>query len=247
MSDGWEDVTDPNELKKVLGTKTAGTMLGLNVTEGAGNVGSQEAKTREGQQGQNAQLAQFLKNLGRSDAYNRALPTGRWKARVSGVEQEFPSDWQSNNVADYQSFLSLRQSMLKPAISLTTPPGATTSSKEMDTPKELEMAMTVVPGPDKEPAANRAIGDRLGLQAMEQIARNTWMQRWRAKFGTTHAKAPNGLTADEAFMRFMSSPKSANVRKPISQIAAEGRARRAKASGAPLPKDVADILSKYKD
>lgn len=227
MSD-WETVTDPNEIRKVLGTRAATNMMGINVTEGAGNVGSQEAKTREGQQAQNAQLKQFMQNLGRAEVYNRVLPTGRWNARVSSVEQQFPSTWQSPDVANYQNFLSLRQSMLKPAISLNTPAGATTSSKEMDTPKELEMAMTVVPGPEKEAGANRAIGDRLGLQAMEQLSRNIWMQKWRQLYGSTHAKNKAGLSADEAFLKFMASPKSAPVRRPISQIVAEGQTRRAK-------------------
>jgi hypothetical protein len=228
MSDGWEDVNDPKEIRKVLGTRAATNMMGVNVTEGAGNVGSQEAKTREAQQGQIGQLKQFVQNLARAEVYNQALPTGRWKARVNSVQQEFPSSWQNRDVANYQTFMSLRQSLLKPSIALTTPPSATTSSKEMDTPKELEMAMSVVPGPEKESGANRAIADRLSLQAMEQIARNSFMQKWRATYGSTHAKSKTGETADEAFLRFMASPRSANVRKPISQIVAEGRARRAK-------------------
>lgn len=225
--DGWEDVTDPQEMKKVLGVQG---MKSLVVSEGRAGMGTPEAKTQEAQFTATPQIRQTLRDLATAQVLNKRIPTGRFAARVNEAGQQFPSSWQPQNVADYQSFLGLRQGMAKPVIALSAPAGATTSSKEMDTPKELELALTSVPGPDKERQANEFLINRTGRAAMDKIAFNAFMDRWRSKYGSVYAKA-GGKTANEVYREFTKSPAyKANAETPLTDIIERAPRRKTKPS-----------------
>ena len=202
------EITDP-EVLSMLEMPQSQINKSLTISDGQAGVGSQEAKTREAQFASTPQLRNLLRDLARAQTFNQRLPTGRWKARVNEMGQEFPPEWQNNPraIADYQSFLGLRQGMAKPVISLTAPAGSTTSSKEMDTPKELELALTSVPGPDKERGANEFLINRTGVAALDKVAFNSFMDRWRADCGTVYAKDQQGRTAQSAWQEYQSSPK----------------------------------------
>lgn len=178
----------------------------LVMSDGQSGVGSNEAKTREAQFGSTPQLRGLLRDLGRAQVYNQRIPTGRWSARMNEVGQEFPPGWKSENVADYQSFMGLRQGMAKPVIAVTAPAGATTSSKEMDTPKELELALMSVPGPDKERGANEFLINRTGTAALDKLAFNSFMDKWRGSFGSVYQKDRRGRTASEAWQEYQKTP-----------------------------------------
>lgn len=224
----WQAVTDPNEIVAAQAQLSKGG-------GGGGKLGSAEAKTQEAQLSSNGSLVPFMDNLVRSEEMNRRIPTGRWNAKVSDVGQSFPSGWQTGDVSNYQTMMALRQAMLKPAISLNSG-GVSTSSKEFDTPRELEMAMSAIPGPDKERGANAAIGSRLYGQAMEQYSRNVASQRWRAKFGSLSAPSKTGRLFEDVFSSFLASPQGPG-RRTLQGVVDEGE-RRAKARLSPSARAV---------
>ena len=206
MSD-WEEVTDPNEMKSVLGVGGMNRLMkDVTMSDGQAGVGTNESKTREAQFTSTPQLRTLGRDLARAQYFNKRIPTGRFAATVNEGVQRFPPSWQSGNIADYQSFMGLRQSLAKPVIGLTAPAGTTTSSKEMDTPKELELALTSVPGPDKEKGANEYLINRTGKAVLDKIAFNSFSDRWRAKYGTVYGKDASGRTMAKAFSDYQTSP-----------------------------------------
>jgi hypothetical protein len=205
--DGWEDVSDPNEMKAVLGTAGMNRLIkDVTVSEGQSGVGSNESKTREAQFSSTPQLRTLARDLARAQYFNQRIPTGRWAAAQANITGKLPPNWVPENMADYQSFMGLRQGMAKPVIALTAPAGTTTSSKEMDTPKELELALTSVPGPDKEHGANQYLIDRTGRAVLDKMAFNAFSDRWRAKYGTVYGKDAGGRTMQKAFSDYQASP-----------------------------------------
>lgn len=221
------EVTDP-ELLSLLEMPQSQINKNVTLSDGQAGVGSNEAKTREAQFASTPQLRGLLRDLGRAQMFNQRLPTGRWKARMSEIGQEFPTDWQSNPqaIADYQAFMGLRQGMAKPVIALTAPAGTTTSSKEMDTPKELELALTSVPGPDKERGANEFLINRTGVAALDKLAFNSFMDRWRANFGSVYGKDKSGRTAQQAWQQYQATPQyRQTVATPLTQLIEQNRPR----------------------
>ena len=232
----WVPVDDPNELQ------VATSSFAVNTTEGKGKTGAQEAKTMETSQEKNQTLRGLIGMLTRAEMFNRRLPTGRFEARMNGVNQEFPKSWQSGDVANFQGFQGLQQRMLKPSMSLGG--AGNVSSGEVNTPKELEMAMTAVPGPGKEDGANRYLTNSVGELALQQFSRNVFMEKWRAMYGSSHALSKTGKSAEEAFAAFLNSPKSAPLRKPLTTYVDEAAARQ-KGKTAPEPK-VGQIVDGYR-
>lgn len=231
------EITDP-EVLSMLEMPQSQINKSLTISDGQAGVGSQEAKTREAQFASTPQLRNLLRDLARAQTFNQRLPTGRWKARVNEMVQEFPPEWQNNPqaIADYQSFLGLRQGMAKPVISLTAPAGSTTSSKEMDTPKELELALTSVPGPDKERGANEFLINRTGAAALDKVAFNAFMDRWRADRGSVYAKDKQGRTAQSAWQEYQRAPQyKKTVTTPYTEILRSNMPR-AKKQPKKLPK-----------
>lgn len=203
----------------------------ITISEGRQGVGAQEAKTREAQFTSTPQLRQIARDLATANVFNQRIPTGRFAANVSGVQQQFPSNWQPKNIADYQSFMGLRQALTKPVISLTAPSGTNISSKEMDTPRELEMALMSVPGPDKERGANNYLINRAGKATLDKIAFNAFMDRWRANNGSAYGKAKNGQTATQAWASYQNSPQyKRTVLTPYTKLLS-GAPRKAARSG----------------
>lgn len=233
------EITDPDILA-ILETPQSQINKSVTLSDGQSGIGSNEAKTREAQFASTPQLRGLLRDLGRAQLFNQRIPTGRWKARVSEIGQEFPTDWQSNPqaIADYQSFLGLRQGMAKPVIALTAPAGTTTSSKEMDTPKELELALTSVPGPEKEKGANEFLINRTGVAALDKLAFNSFMDKWRANFGSVYQKDRAGRTASEAWQQYQASPQyRQTVTTPLTQLIERNRSKvRAAPKRPTLPK-----------
>ena len=230
----WVPVDDPNELQ------VATSSFAVNTTEGKGRTGAQEARTMESAQAQSQTLRNVVGMLTRAEMFNRRLPTGRFEARMNGVNQEFPKSWQSGDVANFQGFQGLQQRMLKPSMSLGG--AGNVSAGEVNTPKELEMAMTAVPGPSKAKAANQYLTNALGEQALQQFSRNLFMEKWRTMHGSSHATNKSGKTAEQAFAEFLNSPKSAPLRKPLTTYVDEAAAKRA---GGAVPNDIAAILAKH--
>lgn len=190
----------------------------VTVSEGSKGMGTNEAKTREAQFSSQPQLRQVGRDLATAMYFNDRIPTGRFAARVSEAGQQFPTGWQPQHIADYQSFMGLRQGMAKPLISLMAPAGTTTSSKEMDTPKELELALNSIPGPDKEKGANTFLIDRAGRAALDKMAFNAFTDRWRSRFGSVYAKDKSGRTATSAFDDYKKTPDyQRTVLTPFSQ------------------------------
>lgn len=195
----------------------------VTLSEGKKGIGTNEAKTREAQFASTPQLRTLGRDLAAAQGFNLRIPTGRFAARVSEVGQQFPTSWQPQNIADYQSFMGLRQALAKPVIALTAPAGTTTSSKEMDTPRELELALTSVPGPDKERGANEYLINRTGRAVLDKIAFNAFTDRWRAKYGSVYDKDKSGRTAQQAFADYQTSPAyKRTVLTPFTKLIGNG-------------------------
>ena len=226
-------ITDPSLLAALGGGN-------VNMTEGRGKTGTKEAGTMESAQAQNQTIRGVVGMLTRAEMFNRRLPTGRWNAAVNDVQQKFPDGWQDGDIANYQSMQGLQQRLLKPSMSLGG--GGNVSAGEVNTPKELEMAMTAVPGPSKAKAANQYLTNALGEQALQQFSRNLFMEKWRTMHGSSHATNKSGKTAEQAFAEFLNSPKSAPLRKPLTTYVDEAAAKRA---GGAVPNDIAAILAKH--
>ena len=205
---------------------------GLTLSEGKSGIGKNEAQTREAQFTSTPQLRTIGRDLAKAQEFNRRIPTGRFNAKINEMGQTFPQSWQPSNVADYQSFLGLRQGMAKPLISLTAPAGSTTSSKEMDTPKELELALTSIPGPEKERQANEYLINRAGRAVLDKIAFNAFTDRWRANHGSVYDKDKRGRTAQQAFAEYQTSPtyKKTVLTPYTSLLSGGGRAPKPKAA-----------------
>ncbi len=182
-------VTDPAILAQLSGGTTGG--------DAKSGLTRNEMGTRESSQSEAQNLKQFLRMTMEAEAYNRRLPTGRFNAKVNEIGQSFPDSWKSNNIADYQSFMGLRQRMVKPSMGILT--GSTPRSGEMNTPAEVTMQMSAIPGPEKEFGANRYLGDTAGKAAQMRLARNSWQENWRNRYGSTHTPDKRGLTMDAAF------------------------------------------------
>ena len=241
------EVTDP-DLIAMLETSQGNINKNLNVSEGPnGGVGPREAATREGMYTSTPQLRSMGRDLATAQYFNQRIPTGRFAARVSGVEQQFPSSWQPNNIADYQSFMGLRQSLTKPVISLTAPTGQATSSKEMDTPKELELAQTMIPGPEKEQGANEYLINRTGRALLDRLAFNAVTQRWQAKYGSAYGKSKSGQTAAQAWAAYQQSPAyKQTVLTPYTKLLANGGSATPPQRAMPASSDIDAILRKHK-
>jgi hypothetical protein len=184
--------------------------IALNEGVRGASVGSREAATRETQTLQGPALRQLLIDLAQSQVFNRAIPTGRFAANVNMAAGQLPSGWQPGNVADFQSFGGLRQGMVRPILSLTSP-GGQPSSRELDTPKEQELALMSIPGPEKERAANEFLIDRVARSALDRVAFNAFHSRWRSLFGSSYAKDKRGRAASEAWSEYVQSPDYART------------------------------------
>lgn len=206
----WVPVDDPNEL--------AAAAAGFGGSTG-GDVKSAltrpEMMTREAAQAKNGELKGFLGMIMEAEGFNRKIPTGRFNARVNAIGQQFPQSWQPNDVSNYQSFMGLRQRMVKPSMGILT--GKAPMSGEMNTPAEVQMQMDAVPGPEKEFGANRYLGDTAGKAAQMQMRRNTWQQYWRDNHGSTHATDKAGKTMEQGLQDYMTKGPGAQwANKPMS-------------------------------
>jgi hypothetical protein len=238
-------VADP-ALLALLETSQGSINKNVNVSEGPnGGVGPREAATREGMYTSTPQLRSMGRDLATAQMFNQRIPTGRFAARVSEAAQQFPSSWQPDNIADYQSFMGLRQSLTKPVISLTAPSGQATSSKEMDTPKELELAQTMIPGPEKEKGANEYLINRTGRALLDRLAFNAFTQRWQSKYGSAYGKSKAGQTAAQAWAAYQQTPAyKKTVLTPYTQLL-QGGGRPPAPQGASASPDVDAILKKH--
>lgn len=193
-----------------------------------------EAKTRETQYTATPQLRQTLRDLATAQGFNMKIPTGRFAATVNNGVQQFPSSWQGSDVATYQSMLGLRQALTKPIASLSNPGGAGPSAREMDAVKEQELAQSMIPGPEKERAANEYLINRAGRAALDKIAFNSFSSRWRANHGgSVYAKDKSGRSAEQAFADYQRTPQyRATVLTPYTKLLANGG--RAKPAAKPI-------------
>ena len=167
---------------------------------------------------------QFLGELGRAAAYNKMIPGGRFAARVSDVEQQFPTGWQQGDISNYQAFNALKGRLVPGIIMGNT--GGVFSAKMMDAAAEAERAEKMAPGPHLEPGANRQVIDQLGQRAFSDLARNAFMRQWRSQYGSVNAKAKDGSTAESAYIRWANSPEGRQYTKPkISDILARKAAQ----------------------
>ncbi len=223
------EITDPALLARLNGDVT--------VSDGQKGIGSNESRTRESQFVTQPQLRAYARQLAEAQAFNQALPTGRWRMRVNSAQEELPSGWQNGDVANYQSMLGLQQALTKPIISLNNPPGTVTGSKEMDAVKEQEMAQSLIPGPGKERAANEYLINRAGNLILDKTAFNAFSNRWRTKFGSVYGKDARGRDANQAWADYQRSPAyKRTVMTPFTKLLANGGyAPRPKAAPAPKP------------
>lgn len=230
------EVTDPALLMALNGS-------------GKGGASPYENKTQESQFVQNPQLREVVRSLANAQAYNMRLPTGRFHAAKNDFFQYAPNNpgdktkpaaWTPNQISDYQGFLGLQQELTKPLKSLINPPGSTTSGREMDAVAEQQMAQSMIPGPGKEFRANVDMINRSGRRALNHIAFNAFMSRWRANHGgSVYAKSKNGETAEQAWNRYQTSPAyNQTVQTPFTTLLNNGgRAPKAgakKVSGGPV-------------
>lgn len=200
MSD-WEEVTDPNEMRKVLGAKGMGN---LTFSDGQEGVGTNEAKTREAQFIAGPQRRALVRDLAKAAWLNNRIPSGRFNARVQGAQQEFPPSWQKTGaVQNFQTMLGLQQAMTKPIVTLTS---VAPSSKEFDAVREAEMAQTMIPGPTKERGTNIDFINRAGRAALDQEAYSRASDIWRARFKSVHNKSKTGMTFQQFWSDYMRSP-----------------------------------------
>ncbi len=233
MSDGWEDVSDPNEMRQVLGVGGLNAIINKNTSEGAGKLGAQEAKTAEQEMmllGQNKTLLRNLMNL---EVYNRRIPTGRFQARMKILEGGLPSGWQNEDVSDYQAMGGMQQRLLRPLAGLYA--GRPIGVGEANTPKELEQLATQLPGPRLEPEANRQLLDSSGRDILEGRARLRFTRQWRDKYGSTNRTDPRGRTVEEAFQQAIGAiPDGVGPKKPLSSYLDDATAKRTGRARKPL-------------
>ena len=205
----------------------------LVVSEGKPNIGTNEAKTREAQFQASPQLREVLRSLADAQSYNMRLPTGRFYAAKNDFWQYRPGDpgdktkqgaWNPNQISDYQGFLGLQQELTKPLKALINPPGASMSTREMDAVAEQVMAQSMIPGPNKEFRANVDLINRSGRRALNNLAFNAFMSRWRANHGgSVYSKAKNGDTAEQAWAKYQRSPAyQQTVMTPYTTLLANG-------------------------
>ena len=191
----------------------------ITMSDGQAGMGNKESGTREDEYKSVQANRQFLGELGRAAAYNNMIPTGRFAARVSDVEQQFPSGWQQGDISNYQAFGALKGRLIPGIIMGNT--GGVFSAKMMDAAAEAERAEKMAPGPHLERGANRQIIDQLGQRAFNDLARNAFMRQWRLQYGSVNAKDKDGDSAETEFSRWANSPAGRQHTKPkISDILA---------------------------
>jgi len=204
---------------------------------GSSDMGHNEAQTREGQFMATPQLWQIGRDLATATALNKAIPGGRYNYHVQSAEQQLPTGmqsaapsvqpipqgWKNTDVANFQEFQGLQQSMLKPLIALTSPNNKGVSAQEMNTPQELIMQKLVTPGPEKERPANQFLINRNGKAVLDRIAFNAFSDRWRANHGTVYGKDKSGRTMQKAWADYMNTPAyKQTVLTPYTQLLANG-------------------------
>lgn len=225
MADGWEEVSDPNEMRQVLGVGGLNAIINKNTSEGAGKLGPQEAKTAEQEMTLLGQNKTLLRNLMNLEVYNRKIPTGRFQAGVKLAAGALPSGWQPQDVSDYQAMGGMQQRLLRPLAGLYA--GRPIGVGEANTPKELEQLATQIPGPKLEPQANRQLFDSAGRDILEGRARLRFLRQWRSKYGSTNKTDPEGRTAEEAFQQAINAiPEGVGPKKPLTTYLDEASAKR---------------------
>jgi len=218
-------VTDPQLLAQLNGN--------ITVSDGRRGMSTSEAKSAEAIGPSTAQARALLNEVANLELISRRVPTGRFSAAVNMQAGKLPSGWQPENVADFQKMDSIGQSIVMPAAALYA--GKPLTGTQMDSAKEAERWAKVTPQATQEPGALSFNVNRLARLAQEQIARDTFARKWRAKFGSMNSTAPDGRTAEQVFAEAMASGRLGQVvNTPFtSRIDKAVERRRAVPGGAP--------------
>lgn len=209
MADGWEDVTDPGEIRKVLG---AGA---LNLGVGSKGMSPAEDKMYQSEIQARGGVPEFVTDLARAEVYNRRVPAGRANALITDTVQNFPDGWKSPHIADAQAFRALSRNIIPGVIMAHS--GGVFSGKMMDAAAEQQAQAEAVPSYRNEPAANTAIVNRLSEKALRNYAQARFTSQWRQKYGSIGAPDERGRDALSVFnQQYGAIPSGVGPKKPLS-------------------------------
>ena len=200
--DGWEDVTDPKELRQVLGASAA--------NGGIPKLSTDDSKSAREARDANRDGRPVFKALAQTYRLAKRYPGGIPQTVYDKARLSTGSDNQTAQDFDLFRAMNIRAASAKAKLLGVNP-----------TDKDLALTLQSVASPRYRFENNRELIGQDYQAAAQKYFENAFLQRWTQRFGGTNATDAHGRSYAEALSEALRSPEVSRQvtapwnRKPI--------------------------------